>query len=187
MADTGPVQWGRSLVRSRGLPASISELVRRDVQPQGDSVRYIVLDCSASMLRHGQLAKAKGWACSNHLASNHRVSRSFLVLARGTAYEVEPCARQPAAFRRQLDAVVAGGGTPVIQTLTWLAERHRNGQAAEVWVLTDGRFQSKPINLPGNMAVMCIDCELGSVRLGQVKGFAESLGADLASLDATIL
>lgn len=177
ITPTGSVQWSQSIVRARGKPERVDQLIRHQSKTGGQISRYILLDCSSSMLRYGQLEQAKAWILTNHLASATYLSNAFLVSARGSQFESRRCVSSPVQFRQQLNDVSAGGGTPLNAALEWIAKAHRPQISVELWLVSDGRFELENFELPAAIDVMCVDCEVGPVRLNRMEKYARTLDA----------
>jgi len=142
------------------------------------------LDASASTLRAGGLARAKGLAWRSLATAYRRRWQAALILCQGgEARLLYPPRRPPKDPRAWLDPVQGGGGTPLapaLQLAARLSERqHRRhpGGVVELHILTDGRART-PTTLPAIPAhVHLIDLQprWAKSRLG--RRLAERLGA----------
>ena len=93
-----------------------------------------------------------------------------------------------AALQPWLQALGAGGGTPLIAALEqarhWLQARQRAHpqEALRCLVFTDGRLQHSNTVQPMPCATLLVDMELAPVRLGRAQRLAEQLQADYQHL-----
>lgn len=167
----------------------------------------LAVDCSASMLRGGALAAAKGVAHAFE-ASALRVGAHLSVLSfRGTTTRIEASSGAARDTReRAIRSLGGGGGTPLGDALALAIEvcQRRPFQAREVGkrvvLLTDGRTreplptlrlaharaQNGRASAPhqAQLELLVIDCERGPVRLGRAAAIASAVGGRYLHIDS---
>jgi magnesium chelatase subunit ChlD-like protein len=183
----GSIDWLVTL-RQR----SIERRPRRLASP---SFWVIALDCSASMLRSGALARAKGIALELTRGAGRASAQVRLVTFGGAGVHVAVGATRG---QHRIDAAItslgAGGATPlehaVQRALDLCAARAREAPEAtqhRIFLLTDGRIPQplQPLAAPPpNTAIWVVDLELGPVRLGRAARIASALEASYVHADA---
>ncbi|GMV75339.1 MAG: hypothetical protein AMXMBFR78_22890 [Rubrivivax sp.] len=106
-----------------------------------------MLDGSASMLRAGRLAQAKGVLAELMKQAYRRRDRVALVhIQGGRAQLVLPPQRASALPQDALAPLAGGGGTPLAAALALadaLLQRHAQG-LRPLWLLSDGRSRETP-------------------------------------------
>lgn len=190
----GVIDWFATLVRSpRPKRADLRHRVRRASR---ERLWIVAIDCSSSMLRAGALALAKGVAQALEAIAARRGVRLALISFQGpTASANVSTNAGRGAFMRALDALGAGGGTPLrsaIQEAVALCKRP-SFRAPEVekrlWLLTDGRTKEHVADLAvaaRNLDVTVLDCERGTVRLARARNIAADLSARYLHVDALL-
>jgi len=173
-------------------PPTLRRRPRRLARP---ATWVIAVDCSASMLRSGALARAKGIA--HELA--HRAARSsaqlrLVAFGGGGVHVATGSARAQQRFDAAITQLGASGGTPLAPALRRCFElcAARARQTPEstqhrIFLLTDGRI-SQPLELPATAppgtTLSVIDLELGPVRLGRAARIAAALSAGYVHADS---
>lgn len=184
----GPVQWLPTFLR--GQPKSYKDLVRQPRSSRPSELLLVIVDASASTRRHQALSQAKGLLSQMFDDAYRRRARLALLTASGTAPRWQHQGlKASSALTPLLDALGAGGGTPLPEALQqaaeWLAQRQKRYPAEQqrVLVLTDGRIKSLPALPAFDCASLLIDIEKGPIRLGRARELASSLGAEYRHID----
>jgi len=150
----------------------------------------VIVDASASTRRHRALSDGKGLLVQLFDDAYRQRARLALLTAHGAAptWHVQGL-KASKGLRSWLDALGAGGGTPLLAALNeaqrWLASRRKRFPAEQqrVLVMTDGRVKDgQPMPLldcPG----LLIDIERGPIRLGRARQLARQLGAEYWHID----
>jgi magnesium chelatase subunit D len=191
----------RASVAARGHVDWFATLARTP-RPTLDSLRYrarrapsaelwvIALDCSASMLRSGSLARAKGVVAAFERAALRRGARlAVLGFQGGSAKLAIDTGMSRGTRLRAIDALGGGGGTPLLAALRTAqslctSRRYADGAHKRVVLITDGRTRESVGQVPLDAEPLVIDCERGPVRLGGARKLADALHAPLVHLDA---
>ncbi|PWW47676.1 magnesium chelatase subunit ChlD-like protein [Melaminivora alkalimesophila] len=146
------------------------------------TLHCFVLDCSGSMLRSGQLARAKGVLAQ--LLQQAYLWRDPVALVnfggRGSALVRAPgrAPLRPEALVLPLDG---GGGTPLAEALARadaVLRRHRHGPRW-LWLLTDGRTRETPARPRHADGLWVIDFEHARPPLGRAAALAGAWDARL--------
>ncbi|WP_162886175.1 vWA domain-containing protein [Pseudomonas syringae] len=184
----GPVQWLPTFLR--GQPKSHKDLVRQPRSSRPSELLLVIVDASASTRRHQALSQAKGLLSQMFDDAYRRRARLALLTASGIAPRWQHQGlKASSALTPWLDALGAGGGTPLPEALQqaaeWLAQRQKRYPAEQqrVLVLTDGRIKSLPALPAFDCASLLIDIEKGPIRLGRARELASSLGAEYRHID----
>ncbi|MGF6149560.1 magnesium chelatase subunit ChlD-like protein [Pseudomonas fluorescens] len=150
----------------------------------------MIVDASASTRRHQALSDAKGLLAQLFDDAYRQRARLALLTASGAApkWQVQGL-KASASLRDWLDALGAGGGTPLFAALDeathWLALRQKRFPAEQqrVLLLTDGRLKAMPMQVALNCPALLVDIERGPIRLGRSKALAHELNADYRHID----
>lgn len=145
----------------------------------------VIVDASASTLRHGALAQAKGLLADTFEQAYRQRARLAVLHATGAQprwlWQGQKASSQ---LQEWLEQLGAGGGTPLIEALEqareWLDKRQRQKPAEHqrLLVLTDGRLRDWPTLQPMGCPTVLVDIEGGAVRLGRAEKLAQELGAE---------
>lgn len=184
------VAWPATLAQKRQLPLHASHLryVRR-ASSEG-ALHCFVLDCSASMLVHEQLARAKGMllACFDRAAAER--AEVALICFGGASADLRFGPAVPRWWNERWVAPIGGaGGTPFelgIATATQLLARTRRRkpyQQRVLWVMTDGRCLDEPAKPDLANRIIFVDCEHQTPKLGRCIELASEWGAACLSLE----
>lgn len=181
------VDWFGTL--SRGLPRTRADLRYRAVRAPERALWLVLIDGSASMLRHGALAAAKSVALALLVAARRAGARVRVWSFReGRVEPVLDDSHRPDARARALHALPGGGSTPLLHALEQAlahCARTGHGEAARLYVLTDGRSRERPTRRAPSGSVV-IDCERGPVRVGRAAALATELGAVYVAVDTLL-
>ncbi|UVJ46509.1 VWA domain-containing protein [Pseudomonas sp. LS1212] len=183
------VHWLATLLKGR--PRQRSDLMWQMRKSSPHELWLIIVDASASTLRHQALSQAKGLLAQIFDQAYRSRARLALLTASGT----EPCwqrhgLKASRALQPWLDGLGAGGGTPLLAALAqanhWLEQRQRrHGQEQQrCLVLTDGRIKEWPTLAPLGCPSVLVDIERGAIRLGRAQQLARQLQADYLHIDA---
>jgi magnesium chelatase subunit ChlD-like protein len=153
----------------------------------------VIVDASASTRRYQALSDAKGLLAQLFDDAYRQRARLALLTASGHApmWQVQGL-KASAGLRDWLEALGAGGGTPLLAALGeaggWLAKRQKRFPAEKqrLLLVTDGRLKAwsmlPPLDCPG----LLIDIERGPIRLGRAKQLALELQADYRHIDELV-
>ncbi|PLZ04086.1 magnesium chelatase [Burkholderia sp. WAC0059] len=144
-----------------------------------------VLDCSASMLAHGQLALAKGLLIALFDRARRERAEAALICFGGDEAHVRFGPAVPRWWNeRWLEPVGAGGGTPLgagidaASRLLDAACRRKPAQQRVLWLMSDGRSTQLPVRPRRADHVRVVDLELADVRLGRCDALARAWGGE---------
>jgi len=190
--DSGTLDWFATLAANpRPRPHDLRFRRRRSAPSQ---LLVLALDASASMLRGGALATAKGVVHACQQWATRAGTHTALIRFRGSEAVIDVLPRaSPLRFARSLVAIGAAGGTPTRQALALAATlaEHRAWKDArtdkKLVLLTDGRSREalsglRPRLERAGLETLVVDCEATFVRLGGCRRVASELGAHLVSL-----
>ncbi|MDB4837271.1 ATP-binding protein [Marinomonas sp.] len=183
------VDWFRSVVRQpQQWPPT--ELTSKPSKTGQVTLHFILLDASASTLKQGGFAKAKGVildiANQAYLAREHIAVFGF---GEENVSSILAKVRAPKEISELIDGLEAGGGTPfkvAIQSASrYLLDQHKlnTNLLSYTYILTDGRTQAdvSDISLQGNLAL--IDIENASIKRGRGVALAQQLSAQYIALE----
>jgi len=164
-----------------------------------------LLDCSASMIERGALARAKGLLLVWLRAVRRQAERAALICYGGAQADVRFGPAIPSGWNeRWIDPIGGGGGTPLalgVQIASELALRkHRqngvfggtfSGQSSGVvdtqkilLVLTDGRTREAPQRPEGFQYIVIVDFETQSPALHRCEQLAQRWDAQYVHITA---
>ncbi|WP_224795610.1 vWA domain-containing protein [Pseudomonas fluorescens] len=187
-AKSGSINWPGTLLNGR--PRQREDLLYRLRSRSPHELWLVIVDASASTRRHQALSDAKGLLAQLFDDAYRRRARLALLTASGHSpqWQVQGL-KASSGLRSWLDALGAGGGTPLLAALDeavrWLAFRQQRFPAEQqrLLLLTDGRLKNWPtlptINCPG----LLVDIERGPIRLGRAKELASGLQAQYRHID----
>ncbi|MDO5290444.1 MAG: VWA domain-containing protein [Pseudomonadota bacterium] len=169
------MDWPRSLAARGAAPLHARHLRYRTPHPSAAALHCFVLDCSASMLAAGRLARAKGvLAALMAQAYRWRDHVAVIGLDGQGVHLLRPPGRARHAAPRWLPPLGGGGGTPLAQALAQadaLLRRHGSGPRW-LWLLTDGRTRDIPPR-PAHAQRLClIDFDTARPPLGRAQALA---------------
>lgn len=179
----GAIAWFPSLLRGR--PQSHHDLVRQPRTRRPQTLWLVIVDASASTRRHQALSQTKGFLAQLFDDAYRQRARLALLTASGTqARWQHQGLKAGLSLRPWLDALGAGGGTPLFdaveQAAQWLSKRHARypAEAQRVIILTDGRIKAMPALNAFHCPSLLVDIEQGPIRLGRAPEIARQLKAD---------
>lgn len=151
----------------------------------------MIVDASASTRRHQALSQAKGLLSQLFDDAYRQRVRLALLTASGHT----PCwqhqgLKASAALQPWLNALGAGGGTPLLaaleQAVHWLILRKKRHPTEQqrLLLLTDGRVKDLPVLAELDCPSLLIDIEQGPIRLGRAVQLASALGAEYCHIDS---
>ncbi|RMT78627.1 VWA domain-containing protein [Pseudomonas viridiflava] len=174
----------------KGRPKKAADLVRQPRSSRPSELLLVIVDASASTKRHQALSQAKGVLSQVFDDAYRRRARLALLTASGNAPRWQHQGlKASSALKPWLDALGAGGGTPLAEALEqariWLAKRSKRypSEQQRMLVLTDGRLKQLPARSAFDCASLLIDLEKGPVRLGRARELARGLGAEYRHID----
>ncbi len=173
-----------------GRPRRLCDLRWQQRRGRSHESWLVIVDASASTLRHGALAAAKGVLEQFFDDAYQQRARLTLLTASG---------RQPSWQRHGLKASMAlqpwltalggGGGTPLAEALVqahaWLQRRRKTHpqECQRCLILTDGRLKQLPAVQSLGCDTLLLDIERGAIRLGKARLIAQGLGAEYRHID----
>lgn len=168
--------WPRTLMaRGAGAQLRPDHLRRRPQEARSGALHCFLLDCSASMLKDGKLARAKGVLVALMEEAYRRRDHVALLCFGGNAVELRMPPRRAGAWNDAwLAPIVGGGGTPLtlgVQQASILLAKHDSAQRW-LWLLTDGRSTESPTRPPGVDMATVVDFEAGPGALGRAASLA---------------
>lgn len=187
------VHWFGSLVKNAGqMP--LKDLVFRKKRESQPVLHLVLLDTSASILKHQNFSKAKSLVSA--IAHQAYLAREQMTLMGFGNQKVEtllPKKRAPKSLVRLLNTIPAAGGTPLREMLQQ-AKAFQQQQitqapnlAIKTYLITDGRTSQTfdDLDLLGQVTV--IDTEDSQVKRGRAVQIAQTLTAHyLALADLTL-
>ncbi|WP_347930021.1 VWA domain-containing protein [Pseudomonas helvetica] len=187
-SQNGSVNWPGTLLNGR--PRQREDLLFHLRSRSPHELWLVIVDASASTRRHQALSDAKGLLAQLFDDAYRQRARLALLTASGAApkWQVQGL-KASASLRDWLDALGAGGGTPLFAALDeatkWLALRQKRFPAEQqrVLLLTDGRLKNTPMQVALNCPALLVDIERGPIRLGRAKVLAHELNADYRHID----
>ncbi|PMZ01466.1 magnesium chelatase [Pseudomonas sp. FW306-02-F02-AA] len=187
-SQNGSVNWPGTLLNGR--PRQREDLLFHLRSRSPHELWLVIVDASASTRRHQALSDAKGLLAQLFDDAYRQRARLALLTASGAApkWQVQGL-KASASLRDWLDALGAGGGTPLFAALDeathWLALRQKRFPAEQqrVLLLTDGRLENTPMQVALNCPALLVDIERGPIRLGRAKVLAHELNADYRHID----
>jgi len=182
------IDWVQTLLRGR--PRQRADLAWKTRQSDAQELWLVVVDASASTRRHQALSDAKGLLAQLFEDAYRQRARVAVMTASGqTAQWQVSGAKASSALNAWLQALGAGGGTPLLEALQevakWLEMRrkHYPQEQQRFLLLTDGRLKQwsgmPAIDCPG----LLIDIERGPIRLGRSRQMATELNVDYQHID----
>ncbi|MEY4576645.1 MAG: magnesium chelatase ATPase subunit [Pseudomonadota bacterium] len=182
--DGAAIDWFRTLTHN-ARPTS-EQLRYRTRRAPAAQLWVLLVDCSASMLRSGALAEAKGIARAFEMRAARSGAHVAVIGFRDqTAHTAVSSRAGRSVLEQGIAALSGGGGTPLraafleAQRLC-LSPRFRSSAVGKRWVLiTDGRTTESVADLVvrrSERELLVIDCERGPVRLGRTRQLAAALG-----------
>jgi len=173
-----------------GRPRQRSQLVFQQRTHSPQDLWLVIVDASASTRRHQALSDAKGLLAQLFDDAYRQRARLALLTASGAAPEWQVQGlKASSGLRHWLDALGAGGGTPLLAALSearqWLAARQKRFPAEQqrLLLVTDGRLKDGAALPALNCPALLIDIERGPIRLGRSKVLAAQLQADYRHID----
>jgi magnesium chelatase subunit ChlD-like protein len=184
LAGEGAVDWFATLLQHP--EPRRADLQYRERRGAAHELWLLVLDCSASMVRDGALAAAKGAAHAFEARANRAGAHVALIAFRGAGAHTEVTSRAGrAVLQTGIAALGGGGGTPlraaVLEAIrvSELPRWRSPALTKRLVLLTDGRSREPVSDLASRaagLAPLVIDCERGRVRLGRALQLAAALG-----------
>ncbi|MEX3628901.1 MAG: VWA domain-containing protein [Burkholderia sp.] len=173
------IAWPATLAARRGGPLEVDHLRFRPRSGEPRAFHCFVLDCSASMLDGGRLARAKGLLVALFDAAAHERAEVALIGFGGSGTERRFGPAVPRWWNeRWLEPLAGGGGTPLsqgiamAQTLLAQAARRRPGAPRTLWLLSDMRTDEMPTRPARADAIRIVDFDDAAVRLGRAQRLA---------------
>jgi len=187
-AAAGRVAWPATLLKGR--PKQRGDLCWQQRQGQPAELWLVIVDASASTRRHQALAQTKGVLAELFDQAYRQRARLALLTASGRSAQWQRHGlKASAAHQPWLQALGAGGGTPLISALEqarqWLQARHQRHpqEVQRCLVFTDGRLQRWGALQPMPCTTWLIDMELAPVRVGKGRLLAQQLQAEYQHIE----
>jgi magnesium chelatase subunit ChlD-like protein len=174
----------------RGRPLKRADLIHQPRSRRPEQLWLVIVDASASTRRNQALSHAKGLLAGVFDDAYRQRARLALLTASGNGARWQHQGlKASAALQLWVDALGAGGGTPLFEAINqaadWSARRQKRYPAEQqrVLILTDGRVKAMPTITPFSATVVLIDIERGPIRLGRARDIANQLNADYRHID----
>ncbi len=192
------LHWPDTLVAKGQQALSREHLRFRARHARAGILHCFLLDCSASMLAGGRLARAKGALMQLiQRAYQQRAEVAIIGFAGSEArVHLAPTAARPLnsqLLQDWLHPVQGGGATPFLEgvdtasTLLYQAAQRRPSQQRWLWLLSDGRSDESPGKPVPADVITVVDCEQQKIKLGRCRLLADHWSAEYLSLDELIL
>ncbi|MBN3856654.1 VWA domain-containing protein [Paraburkholderia sp. Ac-20340] len=173
--------WPPTLAAKRGAALEARHL-RYAQRKTGNGVLHcFVLDCSASMLAHDQLALAKGLLIALFDRARSERVEVALICFGGAQAELRFGPAVPRWWNeRWLEPIAGGGGTPLeagiarASQLLDAAARRDPARERHLWLFSDGRTTQWPARPRHADHITVVDCEAADVRLGRCRTLAQA-------------
>lgn len=167
---------------ARGADAQLrpAHLRRRAQEAHGGTLHCFLLDCSASMVAGGALARAKGLLVALMDEAYRRRDRVALLCFAGDTVTLRAPPRRAGAWNEAWVAPIGGGGGTPLRAAVQASDRLLSRDARvrrRVWLLTDGRTLEQPPRPQRADAVHVIDFEAGALALHRAERLAAGWGA----------
>ncbi|EKT4521028.1 VWA domain-containing protein [Pseudomonas putida] len=182
------VAWLPTLLKGR--PRQRQDLCWQQHQAKAPELWLVIVDASASTRRNQALAQAKGLLAELFDQAYRQRARLALLTASGGAPRWQRHGlKASAALQPWLQALGAGGGTPLIAALEearrWLLAREKRHpqETRRCLVVTDGRLQRWSPLQPMPCATVLVDIERAAVRVGRGQQLAAQLQADYRHIE----
>ena len=187
-AQQGLVNWPGTLLGGR--PQSREDLRYHLRSRSAHELWLVIVDASASTRRHQALSDAKGLLAQVFDDAYRQRARLALLTASGQvpSWQVQGL-KAAKGLGRWLDALGAGGGTPLLAALTeaghWLVARRKRYPAEQqrLLVITDGRLKDIGALPVLQCQGLLVDIERGPIRLGRARELAAGLGVGYRHID----
>lgn len=160
-------------------PLAMEHLKRKPVAERYSRLHCMVLDCSASMVANGALARAKGVLLGLMQEAYQRREHVAMICFGGAGVELRvPPAKAVAWNDDWIAAIGGGGGTPLAAALRRAQELVTDGARrpgfndAWLWLLTDARTREQPERPAHMQQAWIIDFEHARVPLGRARALA---------------
>ena len=180
--------WFATLIANRGQ-WPLQHLKFQKQRSGQTAVHLVLLDTSGSTLGRRLLSRAKGFVQSlARVAYASRDQMAVMGFGNDRVTTVLPRRRAPKTLLSQLDALDAGGGTPLRKALSQAGNAIRQWQRREpglqvfTYLITDGRTRQSVADLPSLGQCVVVDAEQGPVRRGRANSIARELGASYQAL-----
>ncbi|NIE64529.1 VWA domain-containing protein [Burkholderia sp. Ax-1719] len=185
--------WPATLAAKRGTALRAEHLRYAQRKTGTGALHCFVLDCSASMLAHGQLALAKGLLIALFDRARAERVEVALICFGGAQAELRFGPAVPRWWNeRWLAPIGGGGGTPldagIARASQLLDATARRDPARErhLWLFSDGRTTQWPARPRQADHITVVDCEAANVRLGRCHALAQAWQGECVDVDALI-
>ena len=179
---TGPaIDWVTSLTQKGPSVLRREHLRPRRTPAYAPVVHCVLLDCSASMVRDGGLAMAKGLLLQMLRRFRRDRAEVALICFGGGQAEVRFGPAVPGGWNEQwVEPIGGGGGTPLALGLA-AGERLLGGTTSKhpgtqgwLWLLSDGRTVERPPRPDHAAQTVVVDFEVARLALGGCRALANA-------------
>ncbi|WP_322042393.1 vWA domain-containing protein [Paraburkholderia sp. J67] len=184
------VAWLPTLVARGGDVLRAGHLRYAQRKTGTGALHCFVLDCSASMLAHGQLAMAKGLLIALFDRARSERAEVALVCFGGVRAELRFGPAVPRWWNeRWLEPIGGGGGTPLAAGIARASQlldavaRRDPARERHLWIFSDGRAVRWPGRPQHADHVTVVDCEVAAVRLGRCYALARAWQGECVRAD----
>ncbi|MFD1557579.1 VWA domain-containing protein [Paraburkholderia silviterrae] len=175
------IAWLPTLAAKRGGALSAAHLRFVRHKAGTGALHCFVLDCSASMLAHGQLALAKGLLIALFDRARSERVEVALICFGGVRAELRFGPAVPRWWNeRWLEPIGGGGATPLEAGMSRAAQllesaaRRDPARERHLWLFSDGRTTQWPARPRHADHVSVVDCEGAAVRVGRCRALAQA-------------
>ncbi|WCM87080.1 vWA domain-containing protein [Acidovorax sp. NCPPB 3576] len=184
----GPWDWPRTFVaRGGAVPLQKKHLRHHPAQAHTGRLHCFVLDCSASMVASGGLARAKGVLLAlMGEAYRHRDDVALLCFGGSGVQLRVPPQRAPAWSDGWVAPIGGGGGTPLLSAVARAGEvlQGARGRQGWLWLLTDARTREQPDRPASAHGACVVDFDAARVPLHRAEWLAQRWQARYLAADA---
>lgn len=187
------IAWPPTLAAKRGTALGTEHLRYRKHRTGTGALHCFVLDCSASMLAHGQLALAKGLLIALFdRARGERVDVALICFG-GARAELRFGPAVPRWWNaRWVEPIGGGGGTPLEAGMSRAAQlldsaaRRDPARERHLWLFSDGRTTQWPARPRHADRITVVDCENAAVRVGRCRALAQAWQGECLDAEALL-
>jgi magnesium chelatase subunit ChlD-like protein len=186
------VAWPHTLAAKGGATLRAAHLRYARRKTGSGALHCFVLDCSASMLAHGQLALAKGLLIALFDRARGERVEVALICFGGARAELRFGPAVPRWWNeRWLEPIGGGGGTPLEAGMARAAQvleaaaRRDPARERHLWLFSDGRTTQWPERPRLADRITVVDCEASVVRVGRCRALAQAWEGEC--IDAEVL
>jgi magnesium chelatase subunit ChlD-like protein len=184
-AESQRIHWPRTLLNKKAAPLLAEHLSFYRQASESGLLHCLLLDCSGSMLKHSNLALAKGLLLRwSEQIYRQRGELAVIGFAGNQARLLQRPQKAVAYNDTWVAAISGGGGSPAVSAVQ-LAEqtlakvrKSAPGKQIGLWLLSDGRFSQLPARPRHADFCVVVDFENQPLALGRAVQIARLWGAE---------